>query len=380
MSELRRVGLNLLYLVPGETGGSEVYARNLVPKLAEVRPDLELVAFVNREAADLALGGVRVVPVDVSGRGRVRRVIAEQRRLPRLVREHGIQLLHSLGTSAPSRPRAVSVVTILDVIYARQPEAHTPLRRAGMRLLVPRAARGADRVITLSEASAADISDVLGVPRQRIDIAYLGGKPLGDATPEPELRERLDLGEGPLILSVSARRPHKNLPRLLEAFARLEADPAPLLVLPGYPTSFEGELEREAWRLGIADRVRFLGWVSDDDLEGLYRVALCFVFPSLAEGFGIPVLEAMERGLPVACSNASSLPEVAGDAARYFDPLDEGDIAAAIGELLESPDLREELASAGRQRAALFSWERTARETAQSYERAWAESQARHLT
>ena len=151
-------------------------------------------------------------------------------------------------------------------------------------------------------------------------------------------------------------------------------------MLPGYPTSFEGELQREAWRLGIADRVRFLGWVSDDDLEGLYRVALCFVFPSLAEGFGIPVLEAMERGLPVACSNASSLPEVAGDAARYFDPLDEGDIAAAIGELLESPDLREELASAGRQRAALFSWERTARETAQSYERAWAESQARHLT
>jgi len=380
VSELRRVGLNLLYLVPGETGGSEVYARNLVPKLAEQRPDLELTAFVNREAADLELGGVRIAPVNVSGRGRVRRVIAEQRRLPGLVREHGIQLLHSLGTSAPSRPAAVSVVTILDVIYATHPEAHTPLRRAGVRLLVPRAARSADRVITLSEASATEISRELGIPRQRIDVAHLGGKPPGTATPEPELRERLTLGDAPVVLSVSARRPHKNLPRLLEAFARLEGDPAPLLVLPGYSTSFEGELERDARRLGIADRVRFLGWVSDEDLEGLYRAALCFVFPSLVEGFGIPVLEAMERGVPVACSNTSSLPEVAGDAARYFDPLDEAKIASAIRELMESRDLRDQLASAGRERAALFSWERTARETAESYDRAWTENQPAHLT
>ena len=211
MSELRRVGLNLLYLVPGETGGGEVYARNLVPKLAEERPDLELVAFVNREAADLRLGDVSVVPVDVSGRGRVRRVIAEQRRLPKLVREHGIELLHSLGTSAPSRPHAVSVVTILDVIYASHPEAHTLLMRTGMRFLVPRAARGAERVITLSEASATEISDVLGIRRERIDIAHLGGRPPGPPTPEPELRERLGLGDAPVVLSVSARRPHKNL-------------------------------------------------------------------------------------------------------------------------------------------------------------------------
>jgi glycosyltransferase involved in cell wall biosynthesis len=372
VTELRRVGVNLLYLVPGETGGSEVYARNLVPKLAEQRTDLELVAFVNREAADLELGDVRVVPVDVSGRGRARRVLAEQRRLPRLVGEHGIQLLHSLGTSAPSRPRAVSVVTILDVIYARHPEAHTRLRRAGMRLLVPRAARGADRVLTLSEAAAAEISEELGIPRERIDVAYLGGKPPGPATPEAELRERLALGEAPILLSVSARRPHKNLPRLLAAFARLRADPAPLLVLPGYPTSFEGELEAQARRLGITDRVRFLGWVPDEDLEGLYAAATCFAFPSLAEGFGLPVLEAMQRGVPVACSRASSLPEVAGDAARYFDPLDEGDIASALSDLLGDADLRAELARAGRERARLFSWERTARETVASYERAWS--------
>ena len=377
MTELRRVGLNLLFLVPGETGGSEIYARNLVPKLAEERPDLELVAFVNREGAGLDLGPVRVVPLEVSGRGRVRRIVAEQRRLPRLVREHGVQLLHSLGTTAPSRAGAVNVVTLLDVIYARHPEAHTRAMRLGMRLLVPRAARSADRLIAISEAAAAEITELLDVPRDRIDVTHLGGKPTGPATPEPELRSRLGLGDGRLILSVSARRPHKNLPRLLQAFALLDSQPAPTLVLPGYPTEFEGEIEGEVGRLGIADRVRILGWTEDEDLEGLYRAATCFVFPSLAEGFGLPVLEAMQRGVPVACSNSSSLPEVAGDAARYFDPLDTSEIAAALEELLGDPAKRSEFAEAGRRRARLFSWERTARETAASYERAWSESVAR---
>ena len=345
--------------------------RNLVPRIAE-QSDYELAVFVNQEGSDLDLGDVEVVPVDVSGRGRARRVLVEQRRLPKLVREHGIDLLHSPGTTAPSRPHAVSVVTIHDVIYARFPEAHTRAMRFGMRVLVPLAARGADRVITISEAAAAEIVDVLDVPRERIDVIYQAGRPPGPATPERELRERLELGEAPVVLSVSARRPHKNLPRLLAAFARLESDPAPLLVLPGYSTAFEDELQAEAKRLGILDRVRFLDWVSDEDLEGLYRAAVCFVFPSLAEGFGLPVLEAMARGVPVACSNTSSLPEVAVDAARYFDPLDEAAIAAAIAELIGNAGMREELAGAGRKRARLFSWERAARETVESYERAWA--------
>jgi glycosyltransferase involved in cell wall biosynthesis len=375
------VGLNLLFLVPGETGGSEIYARNLVPELAETRSDLELVAFVNREAADLRLGGAEVVPVDVSGRGRARRVIAEQRRLPRLVREHGVQLLHSLGTSAPSRPGVVNVVTILDVIYARYPEAHTLPMRMGMRLLVARSARAADRVITLSQASAGEITEVLGFPRERIDVVHLGAKPPGPATPVGELRERFRLGDSRVVLSVSARRPHKNLLRLLEAFARVDAQPAPVLVLPGYPTPFEGEIRTKVESLGIADRVRILDWVADEDLEGLYRAADCFVFPSLAEGFGLPVLEAMARGVPVACSNASSLPEVAGDAALYFDPLRVSEIAGSIAELLENAELRDRLIRDGRRRAERFSWERTARETAASYDRSWAETRRDpHLT
>jgi glycosyltransferase involved in cell wall biosynthesis len=374
VSDLRRVGLNLLFLVPGETGGPEVYARNLIPRLAKVRPDLELRAFVNRAGADLELEGAEVVKVDIGDCRRARHLFADQRLFPKLTREHGIDLLHSLGTWAPIRSRAVSVVTLHDVIYARIPETHPRANRMRRRVLVPAVARSAARVITPSAAAAADICEVLSVPRDRIDVIPLAGRQRGPATRESELRERFALGDAPIVLCVSPRRPHKNTARLFAALARLKGDPAPILMLPGYRTRFEAELDKQATRLGITDRVRCPGWVSDEDLEGLYEMATCFVFPSLMEGFGIPVLEAMERGVPVACSRAPSLPEVAGDAVRYFDPLDEADIAAAMAELITSADLREKLVGAGREHARRFSWEQTARETAESYGRAWATS------
>jgi glycosyltransferase involved in cell wall biosynthesis len=373
LSDLRRVGLNLVYLVPGETGGTETYARELVPALAAARPDLELVAFLNRGARErlgpAPFGGdVRVVPV--RGAGVAGRVAAEQLLLPRLLRRERVELVHSLGSTAPARPGVPSVVTLHDVIYARHPEAHTRPRRLGMRVLVPLAVRGADRIIAVSEAAAADIRDLLGVSPDRLSVVYEGGRPPGKATPEPELRARLGLGEQPIVLSVSARRPHKNLSRLLRAFAGLPE--GPFLVLPGYPSPFDGQLEAEAADLDLGGRVRFLDWVSEQDLEGLYRAARCFVFPSLAEGFGLPVLEAMQRGVPVACSRASSLPEVAGDAARYFDPLHVEDIRLALVELLADEALRARLARAGLKRAQLFSWERAAVETVAVYEAAFS--------
>jgi glycosyltransferase involved in cell wall biosynthesis len=371
-----KVGLNLLHLLPGETGGSEIYARRLIPALAEAS-SVELVLFASREGApalreEHSGGAVPVVELPVAATGRSRRVLAEQTLLPRAARRAGVDLLHNAFTTAPALVGVPQVTTIHDLIYRRFPEAHAGVRSVGMRVLVPVAARRARRIIAISEATKRDIVEFLRIDSSRIDVVYEGpGFAPSDApAPEEALRRRHSLGERQIVLSVSAHRPHKNLERLIDAIAALE-EPA-VLVVPGYTTPWEDELRQHARRAGAEDRVRFTGWVSDAELEGLYRAASCLAFPSLAEGFGLPVLEAMIRGLPVACSSTTSLPEVAGSAALYFDPEDTAGIAAAVARLLADPGLRERLATAGRERAARFTWERAAAGTIACYERALA--------
>jgi glycosyltransferase involved in cell wall biosynthesis len=371
-----RVGMNFLHLVPGETGGSELYARRLVPALLTERPDLELTLFASREGAPSLrsepwAGGVRIVPVPVAGRSRMRRVLAEQTLLPGAARRARVELLHNLFTTAPARPGVPQVTTILDVIYRRYPDTHAGILKYGMALLVPLAARRSRRIVTISESAKADIVRFLGVPPEQVDVTY-PGPALEASSPKPEaaLREELGLGTAPIVLTVSAKRPHKNLERLFDAFLRARSEPPPVLVVPGYETFYEDTLRRRADDLGGSERIRFAGWVDDDVLDGLYRAATCLVFPSLAEGFGLPVLDALVRGTPVACSNASSLPEVAGDAALYFDPTDTDAIAEALDRLLGDEKLRERLRAAGPAQAAKFSWARAAQGTLRAYERA----------
>jgi glycosyltransferase involved in cell wall biosynthesis len=174
------------------------------------------------------------------------------------------------------------------------------------------------------------------------------------------------------VLSLSAKRPHKNLLALIGALAAIPAAERPVLVLPGYPTAHEHDLRAQAEAVGVERDVRLLGWIDERELEGIWSLADAFVFPSLYEGFGLPVLEAMARGVPVACSSASSLPEVAGDAALLFDPRDESAIAGAITRLLDDRQLAERLRERGRERVREFTWARTARATIDSYRRAQA--------
>ena len=283
-----------------------------------------------------------------------------------------VDLLHSLASTAPAWGRFRRVVTVHDLIYARYPEAHSGIREKGMRVLVPLAARRADRVIADSQSTREDLIGLLGIPSERIDVVPLGVGTVRRETPlpEPAIRARFELGERPIVLSLSAKRPHKNLAALIGALARIPADERPLLVLPGYPTWHERELRQSAAAAGVAGDVRFLGWVSGREMEGLWAAAAVFVFPSLYEGFGLPVLEAMARGVPVACSNASSLPEVAGEAALLFDPHDQAAIAGAIERLLRDPAEAERLRARGLQHARRFTWERTAQLTLESYARA----------
>jgi glycosyltransferase involved in cell wall biosynthesis len=290
-----------------------------------------------------------------------------------LAAREGVDLVHSLASTAPLWGRFRRVVTVHDLIYARFPEAHSGIRDKGMRVLVPQAVRRSDRVIADSHSTREDLMTMLGVRPERIDVVPLGlgGVKRETPLPERETRARFELGERSVLLSLSAKRPHKNLLALIGALARIPAEGRPVLVLPGYPTAHEADLRERAASEGIAADVRFPAWVSVEEVEGLWALAEAFVFPSLYEGFGLPVLEAMARGVPVACSDASSLPEVAGEAALLFDPRDEPGIAEALQRLLGDQALREQLRSRGLDRVSELTWERTARLTLESYRRAF---------
>jgi glycosyltransferase involved in cell wall biosynthesis len=370
------VGLNLVYLVPGYTGGTETYAQELIPELVEAAPEVRFTAFVNREAAaESARPWGELIPaitVPVRARNRIEWVRGEQLLLPAMAERAGVDLVHSLGNTAPAWGHFRRVVTIHDLAYRLAPEAHLGILGFGMRVLVPLAARRSDRIIVDATSTRDDVDRLLRVEPSNVDVVPLG---LGAARrampmPEAELRAKLDIAEERIVLCVAAKRPHKNLMRLLSALALIPSEHRPTLVLPGYRTAHEDELRTRAAELGVDGCVRFLDWVGPSELEGLYAAASCFVFPSLLEGFGLPVLEAMVRGLPVACSGNGALAEVAGDAALRFDPHSETEIAAAIERLLVDHAEAERLRAAGRQRAATFTWAATAAATLSAYARA----------
>jgi len=305
--------------------------------------------------------------VPVNARNRVEWVRGEQQHVPRIARRAGADVLHSLANTSPLWGPFKRIVTVHDLHYRVVPDAHFGLLGLGMRVLVPSAVRASRRVVTDSEATKRDLMRLLKTPERKIDVVPLAVTPPTRAgAPEAELRARLGLGERRILLTVSAKRPHKNLLRLLDALGQIPAERRPLAVMPGYPTPHEAELRARAAALGV-DAI-FPAWVSAEDLEGLYALADAFVFPSLYEGFGLPVLEAMVRGVPVATSDRASLPEVAGDAALVFDPEDPRAIRDAIERLL-SPVEAERLRAAGRAQAARFTWERTAELTVAAYRR-----------
>jgi glycosyltransferase involved in cell wall biosynthesis len=369
------VGLNLVFLVPGEMSGPETYARELIPALVAERPELRITAFINREAAAERSGPWRdlhSVVVPVHARRRTSWMIGEQQLLPVLARRARVDLVHSLVNTAPAWGSFRRVLTIQDVIYRLYPDAHARVRTLALRMLVPLSARRAHRIIVPSASTKRDVERLLRIPQTKIDLVPhgLGVPPADEWEPEATLRSRYALGGAPIVLTLSLKRPHKNLERLLEALALIPAERRPMLVLAGHATPYERALRARAVELGVAEHARFVGWIESAELEGFYRAATCFVFPSLYEGFGLPVLEAMARGLAVACSDRGSLAEVADDAALLFDPMQPRSIAEAIERLLSDEPERDRLREAGLANVTRFSWNETARLTLESYERA----------
>lgn len=364
-----RVGLNLLYLIPGVVGGTETYAVSLIAAMSRIAPELELVVFVSREAASIPLPSTRnvrrvVCPVAAVSRGF--RYFWEQCRLPSAIASERVDVLHSLGYTGPLRPGVPHLVTIHDVNF-RALRASMPLvRRSVLGAIVPRVARRASRVLTLSEFSRGELHRHLGVPPDRIVVT--GAAPRALRRPSGDARDAVRRRgiTTPYVAAMSSQSPHKNLPRLVGAFARVAASvPHDLLIIGHLPPA--SEISRTAEQAGVGDRVHTTGYVSEDELAALLSGADLFVLPSLYEGFGLPLLEAQALGTPVACSSAASLPEVADGSAQLFDPTAVDSIADAMRIALGDAALRRRLAKLGTRNAARHSWDLVAARTLDQY-------------
>ena len=364
------VGFNALFLDPAGSGGVDTYLRGLVPALVREFPRIEPTVFTTRRGARALLDDgwsdfARIVRFPFDEGQRERRLLAEQVGVVGGALLRGVHILHSLASTGPVRPVVPSVVTVHDVTFFRM-RTFGRVTTAGMRAVVTGAARSADALIAVSEAARDEIAEQLRIPPDRFVVVPHGAGRLPSAEPTaPDLvSERLGLDGRRLALCVAAVRPHKNQRLLVEALPRLPQDVA--VVLVGIHEAGARELPARAERLGVADRLCMPGYLPDADVEALWRMADCAVFPTRAEGFGLPVLEAMRRGVPVACSDIAVLHEVGADAARYFPPDDAAAAARAIMLAMEDRTA----AARGRARAETFTWEAAARGTYEAYRRA----------
>lgn len=290
----------------------------------------------------------------------------------RLARRLGLDVVHDPTGAMPLfLTGSARVVTIHDAVPYVYPRTSSRLDWLIYRLWLPFAIRRANQVITDSRQSCEDIMANLPVQSDKIVVIPLAAdgrfRPMEPAEVAPILRE---YGvDGPYILYVGSLTARKNLPRLVEAYARLRRwSERWKLVVAGVRKWKSAPIFDAVQRLGLESHLHFTGYVADEDLPALYNGADLFAFPSLYEGFGLPVLEAMACGTPVVTSDTSSLPEVAGDAALQVDPYNVEAMADAMRRMLEDGDLAQELRERGLARAAQFSWERTARETVKVYE------------
>jgi glycosyltransferase involved in cell wall biosynthesis len=369
------------------SAGIAAYTRALVGAMARQRPDARFLLF---GMSDLARAVLRAVPPDAAAAPLPANVdwcrsalypaitgfpLPLPRLLPLRAATGPVDLFHATNYATPRAPGVPMVVTVHDLTLLRHPELGTP----ALRRLVARTAgavREATRIIADSEATRADVVALLGVAPERVHTVPLGCDPrFTPGDPAAARRAAAALGiEAPFVLHVGTIEPRKNLPALVTAFARARraARLPHRLVLAGAPGWGVEPVRARIAAEGVADLVRLTGALPDAQLLALYRAADLFAFPSLYEGFGLPVLEAMACGTPVLAANVASLPEVAGDAALLVDPRDEAALAAALERGLTDPALRARLRTAGPPRAATFTWDRCAAATLAVYAQATA--------
>lgn len=361
-----RIGVNAVYLIPGRVGGTEIYLRTLLQALrrnvSESNPDTSFLIFRNRETgSDLVPAGPAFIdcPQPVSGENRPARILYEQLRLPRVLSGARADVVFNAGFTAPLLWRGPQVTVFHDLQYKHHPENFRRFDLPFWRLLLPVSARRSQRLVVLSESVKRDLTHFYGIRPARISVIPHGVEP---AFEEIRLRRAAVRSRSRSLLTVSTLHPHKNLDRLLHAFRRFsQTHPEYRLTLVGLKGFESARIEALRTQLGLQTSVDIAGWVPRDRLYEYFAEADALIYASRFEGFGIPVLEALAAGLPVACSRLPSLLEIAGpDAARFFEPDEEDDLLAAMEEITGDENLRARLVAAGAVAAAKFDWRNSA--------------------
>lgn len=349
---MSRIGINALYLIPGGVGGTEIYLRELLKALARADAINDYFVFTNLETgADLVpkQANFHWKPQAIRARFRSGRILWEQIALPIEASRYRLDVMFNPGFTAPILAACPSVTVFHDLQHKRHPEYFRWFDLPFWRLLLWASARRSRTIVAVSEATRGDLEKFYPFTRGRVvviphgvDESFFG---LDRAHNVPGIES--------FLLCVSTLHPHKNLERLIRAYARKKRDFK--LTIAGMRGFHSQALEKLIEELGARDSVQLTGWIPREELMNLYARARAFIYPSTFEGFGMPVLEAMAVGIPVACSDIPPLREVAGETVVYFDPLDENAIDSAMEKIVADKG-----STRGRERAREFTWDRSA--------------------
>jgi glycosyltransferase involved in cell wall biosynthesis len=373
-----RILINALFLIPNRVGGSETYLRGLVRGLADADRENEYILCLGPAAAptfEAPNARWRIMASPARSEWRPGRLLLEQVWLPRIAGALRADVIHSAGYTAPLVSGGARVTNIHDMNYKRHPEDLSFAERAVYAALIPRVARRSHRVLALTQSARADILRWTGAANSKVTVVQPGTRSSWPGDPAQDVERLAAIGiRGPFIVSVATAYPHKNLARLVAAFPlRRQSGAAVKLVVVGLKGRATPAIEAAAARQH-GDLIEVLGWVDDALLASLYRCSLGLAFPSLYEGFGLPIVEAMALGTPVLTSDVGAMAEVAGGAAELVDPYDVESIRAGLEGLAFDESRRIELRRLGRARAAEFTWRHAAEATMAIYSEAAADA------
>jgi glycosyltransferase involved in cell wall biosynthesis len=356
-----RIGVNALYLIPGHVGGTEIYLRNLLAAFAELDRENQFFIFTNRETgADLVPPQPNFIDIPQFVRASVRpwRLLWEQTALPAAAAKLKLDCLFNAGFTAPAFFPCPTVTVFHDLQHKRHPEHFRWFDLPFWDFFLWISAKKSTLLIAVSEETEKDLLRYYKLPPGRVRVA-----PHGVEREFFEIARRRKTFEQ-YVLCVSTLHPHKNLKTLIRAFAAFRVEhPEWKLVIAGM-RGFDAEgVERQIAESGVKDAVRVTGWIPREELYSLFENAAAFVYPSTFEGFGMPVLEAMAAGLPLACSGIEPLCSIARNCAVFFAPSDEREMTIALERVTSDEELRKNLSRAGIERARGFTWEASARAT-----------------